>query len=313
MSATTITVLSPPGVAAIAALSLTGPNAWSICRALFDRDLPDKPVAGHVCVGRIGEPPGDEVVLSIAEDSIEVHCHGGRRVVRWLVQQCVALGAIEADARLAAAWSHLPNALTERTAAILLDQLGGASGDASRFVDIGRHLTTPWRVVVAGPPNAGKSSLINALAGFARSVVSSMAGTTRDVASVDVAFDGWPIELIDTAGVRYTDDSLELAGVAATFSAAKSADLVLWVTAASEPPLGPPGVFGNAICIRNKCDLAAANGIAVSATEGIGLVQLTDEIVRRLVPVEPPPGAAVQLPLAIHKASTTLALHDVER
>ena len=57
-------------------------------------------------------------------------------------------------------------------------------------------------MVVAGPPNVGKSSLVNALAGYQRAVVSEVAGTTRDVVTVQLAFDGWPVELTDTAGLR---------------------------------------------------------------------------------------------------------------
>jgi tRNA modification GTPase len=73
-------------------------------------------------------------------------------------------------------------------------------------VDLGRHLTRPWRVVVAGAPNVGKSSLINALAGFTRTVVTAVPGTTRDVVATAAAIDGWPVELIDTAGLRLTGD-----------------------------------------------------------------------------------------------------------
>src|SRR5262249_7726954 len=113
---------------------------------------------------------------------------------------------------------------TLRTAAILLDQLNGAFATEVRRIlalfetdprnaafslhrlaelgnTVGRHLVEPWKVVVAGPPNVGKSSLVNALAGYQRSVVSEVAGTTRDAVSVRTAFDGWPVELIDTAGL----------------------------------------------------------------------------------------------------------------
>lgn len=297
MSATTVTVLTPPGVGAIAVLSLAGPDAWAICRALFDRELPDQPEPGSVWIGGCGEPPGDQAVLTVTSDAVEVHCHGGRHVVRWLVQQSTAHGAVETGGVAEGVLSLLPYALTERTAAILLDQLYGPTGDASRYADIGRHLTQPWRVAVAGPPNAGKSSLLNALTGCARVVVSPMAGTTRDAASVAVALDGWPVELVDTAGVRFTDDALESAGVNATYSALESADLVLWVTAADEQPVAPPEL-GRVIEVRNKCDLAAADGIAVSATEGLGLSDLTRAVVRHLVPDEPPAGAAVYLPVS---------------
>src|SRR5207244_11945531 len=77
----------------------------------------------------------------------------------------------------------------------LLDEL-------ARYAGVGRHLTAPWRVAVAGAPNVGKSSLVNALAGYQRSVVAPTPGTTRDVVTALLAIDGWPVELADTAGLR---------------------------------------------------------------------------------------------------------------
>ena len=68
--------------------------------------------------------------------------------------------------------------------------------------DFGLHLTRPWNVVLAGRPNVGKSSLINALLGYTRSIVFDQPGTTRDVVTAATAIDGWPIELSDTAGLR---------------------------------------------------------------------------------------------------------------
>ncbi len=296
MSDTTITVLTPPGVGAIAVLSLAGPDAWSIIRASFSCELPAEPESDRVWVGRFGESPGDEVVLCATSDAIEIQCHGGHRVCRWLVEQCVAAGAVEVDSTAVSAMAMLPRALTVRTAAIILDQLSGTTGEAARFADIGRHLTVPWRVVVAGPPNAGKSSLVNALAGYARTVVSPVVGTTRDATTVSVAFDGWPIELIDTAGIRATSDDLESAGVAAALAVAGSADLVMWVTAADEAHVDPPEEVSVCVRVRNKCDLAPSDRLAVSAITGVGLTELIDEIVHRLVPEIPSPGVAVELP-----------------
>jgi hypothetical protein len=89
-------------------------------------------------------------------------------------------------------------------------------------------LTTPWRVTVAGAPNVGKSSLVNALAGYQRSVVSATPGTTRDVVTTVIALDGWPVELSDTAGMR--DDAVRWrARKYSRGGAAREADLCLWV------------------------------------------------------------------------------------
>src|SRR5262249_16679891 len=145
----------------------------------------------------------------------------------------------------------LAQASTARTAAILLDQYQGAlaraiheildcwqSGDPNsgghrlkslvRYTGLGRHLTLPWRVVVAGAPNVGKSSLINRLAGYQRCVVSPWPGTTRDLVTTLIAIDGWPIELTDTAGLRTEGEMLEAQGIALARQAACAADLCLW-------------------------------------------------------------------------------------
>ena len=71
---------------------------------------------------------------------------------------------------------------------------------------VGLRLVKPWRVVVSGPVNAGKSSLVNALAGFSRSIVSAEPGTTRDVLETRIVLDGWEIDLIYTAGLREPDE-----------------------------------------------------------------------------------------------------------
>ena len=121
--------------------------------------------------------------------------------------------------------------------------------------------------------------------------MSPVAGTTRDAVSVRLAFDGWPVELTDTAGLRDAE-GLEAEGIERARRALAEADLVLWVRDASEPPVadahGPPGLV-----VWNKSDLAPAPGLAVSALTGAGIPELVAAIVRRLVAHPPPPGAAV--------------------
>ena len=99
---------------------------------------------------------------------------------------------------------------------------------------MGRHLIEPWKVAIAGKPNAGKSTLMNSLAGFDRSVVSPVPGTTRDAVGVSLAFDGWPVSLIDTAGLRESADILEEEGVRRAKEALATSDLCLWIVDASE-------------------------------------------------------------------------------
>ena len=111
--------------------------------------------------------------------------------------------------------------------------LAESSIEMLQFRDLGLHLTTPWRVVLAGAPNVGKSSLMNAIAGYQRAIVSPTPGTTRDVVTVTTAIDGWPVQLADTAGLRETQDELESAGVALADAAIGEADLVIVVSDAS--------------------------------------------------------------------------------
>jgi tRNA modification GTPase len=213
----------------------------------------------------------------------------------------------------------LPYALTLRTAAVLLDQYHGAFDRAvsailakldagatnipeldalATFAPVGRHLVAPCTVVVAGPPNVGKSSLVNALAGYQRTVVSEVAGTTRDVVTVPVAFDGWPVELADTAGLRAAA-GLEAEGVERAERFIRDADLVLWVMDTTAPqPVWPeqpgPLLVINKVDRPPASDLSAApDAIRVSAATGDGVAGLAAVIARTLVPNPPPPGAAV--------------------
>lgn len=98
----------------------------------------------------------------------------------------------------------------------------------------GRLLREGLNVVIAGRPNAGKSSLLNALTGLDRAIVTPVPGTTRDTVEVLIDIEGLPVRLIDTAGLRETDDLIERFGVERTRDALKNADLVFWLIS---PPL----------------------------------------------------------------------------
>ena len=131
------------------------------------------------------------------------------------------------------------------------------------------------RVVIAGPPNAGKSSLLNALVGRDAAIISAVPGTTRDLIEAPVAFAGIPFLLVDTAGVRETDDEVESIGVGRARASAEAADLLLWL---GEPHQAPPG----AVRVHSKADLGPAAGAAdlsVSAVTGQGL----DLVIRLLI------------------------------
>ena len=327
---TRVGVLTPPGTGAIATVAVAGPGAWAAMRSLFrpaGQPLLDAPDVGGVWFGKLGEGAADEVVVAVRQADpellVEIHCHGGRQVVRWVVDRFVSCGCVEVSVwnlvkpTRCDGWAcddralePLSRAPTLRTASILLDQYHGAFARAvadpaaltslADYAGVGRHLTAPWTVVVTGPPNVGKSSLINALAGYQRSAVAPVAGTTRDALTVSVALDGWPLTLTDTAGLRDAPDALEAAGIDLARAAVGTADLVVWVLDLTTPePVLPPDV--GPLLVANKADLPDAwnpsslNGdlIRVSATTGAGLPELTAAIVRRLVPSAPPAGAAV--------------------
>ncbi len=130
---------------------------------------------------------------------------------------------------------------------------------------------------IAGPPNVGKSSLINALAGRDVAIVSATPGTTRDALETRVVFGGVPVTLVDPAGLRDTADAIEPEGVRRALRRAEDADLVIAVSDGTSPFPGS----ADSIRVANKSDLghAAEQGaIAVSALTGAGLDTLRDRL-----------------------------------
>jgi tRNA modification GTPase len=300
--------------------------------------VPAEPQPGQFWLGSFGDEVSDEVVLAVQGVRpfyrVEIHCHGGQQVVSLLLDCLERRGVrlcdwhalerlTEQDPLRALAASALVQAPTTRTAAILLDQYQGAfaqsldailaalsGGDTEgaarglaqlvRYTGVGRHLTEPWRVTVAGAPNVGKSSLVNALAGYQRSVVAPTPGTTRDIVTTQVALEGWPVELADTAGVRAGAEALEAQGIGEAIAAAAAADLCLWVVDASVPPSWhDPGRL-RVKTVINKIDLpaawdltTAADAFTVSARTGQGISDLCQAIAHSLVPEVPSAGAAL--------------------
>jgi tRNA modification GTPase len=132
------------------------------------------------------------------------------------------------------------------------------------------------RVVVAGPPNAGKSSLVNALAGQERAIVTAIPGTTRDHIEVPLALAGIPLLLTDTAGLRETGDEVEAIGVARAESLIEVADVLVWLGEAGDAPAHP-----RLIKVHGKADIRGplpAGSIAVSSVTGRGIPDLLERI-----------------------------------
>ncbi len=143
-------------------------------------------------------------------------------------------------------------------------------------------------VTIAGPPNAGKSTLLNRLARREAAIVSPHAGTTRDVIEVHLDLDGYPVTLIDTAGVRDTADPVEQEGVRRARDRARTSDLVLWLVDANDEAASPPQSDGDHApvwAVRNKVDLVAGEKDAaraqfdISAERGDGVAELIAALV----------------------------------
>ena len=311
-------------------------------RILFGRWIADGP--------HNADRAGEELVVCLhSADDVEIHCHGGIAATSAVCDSLASAGcrivsaaellrSLENDAIIVEAEEALTKVATNRAAAILLDQYSGAlrreidhvrrllssgaTDETQRRIDtllayasVGLRLTEPYRVVLAGPPNVGKSSLLNALVGHDRALVFDGPGTTRDVVTTHAVFDGVAVELSDTAGVRDSTDALEASGIEAAAVRKRAADLIVLVFDQSSPWTTTEGALlyshPEAMVVFNKSDclpcevcetpaMPRPEGLAVSALKRIGLEQLMQAVVRRLVPNPTPAGAAV--PFTIRQA-----------
>ena len=331
-----VAVLTPPGRGPLAVVGVDGPDALQLIDAVF-RGHSDLPVAGRpdasICVGRWNSAAvgaGEElVVVRLGPTRAEVHCHGGLAASAAVLRSLVDLGAtavpwpawlagcgdeeivIEARRSLTAvAGPKAAKIIARQMSGLLAAEMAAALAMPDgpdvrdrrarllRAARVGLRLTSPWRVVFTGRVNAGKSSLINALAGHGRMLVSPEAGTTRDLVETRVVLGCWEIDLIDTAGLR--DDAgqagpVERAGVHRAREAVAEADLVVEVAAADcdpglwtiEAAAGRPR-----LAVLSKADLlpdaasADAGWLRTSARTGTGVDRLAARIVELLVPEE---------------------------
>ncbi|HWR22669.1 MAG TPA: tRNA uridine-5-carboxymethylaminomethyl(34) synthesis GTPase MnmE [Feifaniaceae bacterium] len=190
-----------------------------------------------------------------------------------------------------------PEELEEDVFSALPGQLIEAENALSALIaqgKTGRVLREGFRVALAGRPNSGKSSLMNALLGYPRAIVTPKAGTTRDVLEEQLSLDGIPVRLSDTAGLREAEDEAEREGVSRAFAAMQQADLVLLLLDGSVPLTAQDRSLLEEtrnirrILLRTKADLPAAWGpdallkkeevLPVSANTGEGLGALADAV-----------------------------------
>jgi tRNA modification GTPase len=362
-----ISLLTPSGRGAVAVVAVRGDRAVEATAARFHaaagRPLASFP-ADQIVFGwwEHGSGSREEVVVCRrAGDEVEIHCHGGHAAAQAIIDHLVreegrhvpwqawvsekSPGAIAAEAAVA-----LSAARTERTAAILLDQqrgaleaaiqailrrldsadVDGAAAELDRLQSLeplGMHLTQPWRVVLAGRPNVGKSSLINAILGYQRAIVFDQPGTTRDVLTAHTAIEGWPVELADTAGLRETVDPLEATGNAFARRRIADSDLLVLVFDRSRPWTADDEQlvreWPQGLVVHTKRDLAPGDvrehppGLLTSAVTRAGLEDLLTAIANRLVPQQPEFGMAVPFTARqghwLRAAGTALTSGDLER
>ena len=332
---TVAAIFTPLGQGGIAVLRVLGPRAIELIREVFRaksaRNLvpdPSRLYYGHIVEG--GQIL-DEVLVRLVpaangQEAVEVNCHGGvvavQEVLRLLVSRGVeAVGAealVEAEAGSlleAEARKALLKAPTRLGAEVLLWQLGGALADALRRLPwgepklvaaeltallatarFGRALWQPSTVALVGPTNAGKSTLFNALAREERMIVSPEPGTTRDAVRAEVALEGIPVWLTDTAGEREPTSPIEDEAIERSARAAAEADLAVVVLDGSAPE--PVGLkrLGEALADRpslvavNKADLGVCDwakaldgAVVISAATGQGLEELQERMISALV------------------------------
>jgi len=192
---------------------------------------------------------------------------------RWRAALLEAAALVEAEIDFPDE-GDVPQALSRRVGALVAPVLQSLKAELNAG-SAGERIRDGVTIVIAGPPNAGKSTLMNALARRDVAIVSQIAGTTRDAIEVHLDLGGCAAMLIDTAGLRESADMIELAGIGRAVEKARAADLVLWLSEAGRPKepdvrLGSGPVWR----ILTKCDVApaepelAAHALSISAETG---------------------------------------------
>jgi len=244
----------------------------------------------------IWKSTGEDLVVSKrGEKYFEIHCHGGTTASQAVIGSLNAKGfaeisAAEFSAQFQDFWSvstqlALTQATTPKTASLLLRLVTQLPNQIQQIRNLltsnewnvaatqiqsmlkwskfGRHLTTPRTVVLCGQPNVGKSSLVNAMSGFQRAIVHDIAGTTRDVVSQALAINGWPVTVKDTAGLRNSDNPIEIQGIAQAKAEILNSDLTICVFDANEPRQSESAEIVTQtkpdLVVFNKIDLLSPN------------------------------------------------------
>ena len=306
---------TPPGVGAIAVLRLRGPGSEEVLRRVAARAA-DAPVGATVHADLAGVDDG--LVVRVAEEDWRLMPHGGPVIVRRLMAALGAAGSRPDTRRPRGVDASAVHTLTSAASPAAVDALaaqprrwrdaaaaGFAGADPAEVLARSRvldRLVTPPTVVVAGRPNAGKSTLLNRVSGEAAALVSPEAGTTRDWVGRRVALtpaggdplaDAVVVDWCDTPGLRVPGGpaaGVEARAIGLAAELLRSADLLIELTAPGEAALDRTELPREPdLRVASKSDLnpdpAAAGAVrSVSAATGAGVAGLADEVARRLFP-----------------------------
>ena len=227
-----------------------------------------------------------ETEQQLAQAMVQVEGGLARLYQNWSDRLLNMLAHLEAS--LDFADEDLPDmmpALVEQAAA-LSHEISMHLNDARR----GERLRTGTRIAILGAPNAGKSTLLNELAGRDIAIVSDRAGTTRDVLEVHLDLGGYPVILADTAGLREAADEIEAEGIARARRWSEAADIRLVLLDPTAPPCPDVEhlIDSNSIVVATKADLAAPNNVgciqalSISVRTGTGMQQLLAQLTARV-------------------------------
>ncbi|MEM7167009.1 MAG: GTPase [Planctomycetota bacterium] len=324
MSAVRVVRVSAHGRGAIGIVQVSGAAAAALLEPLFSSQISATHARYGSFVDQEGQVIDDGIVVPLPaapEATYWTTLHGNPVLVnRWL-DVLLAAGAQLDESAPDALWGEPRNVVAAEAEALLprarswgafqflVEQrdtglaLWCERGDDVTIADVesllavaqrGCSLFAPPRVVLAGAPNAGKSTLFNSFVGQRRVIAHAAPGTTRDLITEEVLVGSYPVQLQDGAGLRATADPVEQSGVARMQAALTTADLVVWLRA----PGGiaaPPQLASSVLEVWSKVDLqeAPAGQLGFSTETGAGIAELRQAIAARVCGgSEPPSGVA---------------------
>ncbi|SOC06529.1 tRNA uridine-5-carboxymethylaminomethyl(34) synthesis GTPase MnmE [Rhodobacter maris] len=201
----------------------------------------------------------------------------GAVVERWRASLVRAAALLEAVIDFAD--EEVPEDVTPEVSGLISSVSQDIVVELSR-ISTSERVREGFEVAIVGRPNAGKSTLLNALAGREAAITSEVAGTTRDVIEVRMDLGGLAVTLLDTAGLRETEDKVEAIGVERALQRAAQADLRIFLLDGDDIPLLQPEPED--LIVHGKADLAPGQGLSVSGKTGAGLDALVTELTKRL-------------------------------